>query len=418
MRALLSLLPALGLAPALGAQTAFIRGDVNADGGLDLSDPICLLLHLYAGKPPPRCSTAADANDDGEIGTADALRLLRHLFSLGEPPAAPFPDCGADPTPEGPGCEEYPPCLADRDPVITEWTVPYSSSRPRDPYLDREGRVWFVGQTADYAAFLEPETGKFTRFNLPAGAGPHNLIVGDQIWYAGNGDAHIGKLDPSSGKVTVLPMPNPAAQDPHTLAFDREGDIWFTVQLGNFVGRLATATGTINLIRVPTTSARPYGIVVDAEDRPWFVESGTNKLAMIEREAMTIREITLPRTGTRPRRLGVASDGAIWYVDYAQGYLGRFTPATGAVKEWRSPGGSGAAPYGMALDHGDRIWFVETGLNPNRFIGFNPQTERFFSSLPIPSGGGTVRHMHFDPAARAIWFGTDTNTIGRAALEK
>lgn len=65
-------------------------------------------------------------------------------------------------------------------------------------------------------------------------------------------------------------MPDPAAADPHTLVFDSQGDLWFTVQDGNFVGKLTTATGTIQLVRVPTSGARPYGIVVDTS-RPALV---------------------------------------------------------------------------------------------------------------------------------------------------
>ena len=34
----------------------------------------------------------------------------------------------------------------------------------------------------------------------------------------------------------------------------------------------------------------------------------------------------------------------------------------------------------------------------------------------IKSGGGTVRHMVYDEKENALWFGTDTNTIGRATL--
>lgn len=52
------------------------------------------------------------------------------------------------------------------DPVIQEWTVPWEASRPRDPYVDRQGIVWFVGQRADYVASLDPETGEFERYDL------------------------------------------------------------------------------------------------------------------------------------------------------------------------------------------------------------------------------------------------------------
>ena len=72
----------------------------------------------------------------------------------------------------------------------------------------------------------------------------------------------------------------------------------------------------------------------------------------------------------------------------------------------------------MALDHRDRIWFVEGGTQPARFVGFDPATEEFFSITELESGGGSVRHMVFHPETLTIWFGTDTNTIGRAIVPR
>src|SRR3954465_15220007 len=128
---------------------------------------------------------------------------------------------------------------------IKEWPVPYSSSRPRDPYIDSQNRVWFVGQVGNYIAYLDPASGKFRRYEIGEGTLPHNLIVdrNDMAWYAVSGNGHIGKLDPAPGKVTRPPRPAPAAQDPHPLVCDQKGDIGSTVQNGNFVGRLVTRTG-------------------------------------------------------------------------------------------------------------------------------------------------------------------------------
>lgn len=33
----------------------------------------------------------------------------------------------------------------DFDPTLEEWQVPWLESRPRDPYVAPDGRVWFVG---------------------------------------------------------------------------------------------------------------------------------------------------------------------------------------------------------------------------------------------------------------------------------
>jgi virginiamycin B lyase len=303
---------------------------------------------------------------------------------------------------------------------IKEWPVPYPDSRPRDPYADSQNRVWFAGQKGNYVAYLEPGSGNFRRYELEEGALPHNVIVDqqDRVWYAGNGNAHIGKLDPQTGKVTKYPMPNPAARDPHTLVDDGKGNIWFTVQNGNFVGRLTKKTGKVDLIEVATANARPYGIEVDSKGRPWFNEFGSDKIAMIDPAALKVKEYALPDHGARGRRIAITSDDRIWYVDYARGFLGQLDPTSGKFKEWALPGGVQALPYAMAADGKDRLWMVETGSQPNRLVGFDPKTEKFFGLTPIPSGGGTVRHMVFDERTGQIWFGTDNNTIGRAQVSE
>ncbi len=303
------------------------------------------------------------------------------------------------------------------DVPIREWTVPYEDSRPRDPDVAPDGRIWFVGQRSDYVAWLDPETGEFGKFPLPDGAGPHNLIVADDgfIWYAGNRDAHIGRMDPDTGEIERIDMPAPDAQDPHTLVFNSEGDIWFTLQGSNKVGFLDVETRAVELIDVPTPRSRPYGIVVDEDGRPWVNLLGTNKLATVDPGTMELREIELPREDARTRRIALAH-GAVWYVDYAEGYLGRYTPDSGAVDEWRLPGGEDSRPYAMAADEGGRLWMFETGHDPNRLVGFDPDTGTFFATGTVPSGAGTVRHMVYDPETGHLWFGTDTNNIGRAEL--
>ncbi len=305
--------------------------------------------------------------------------------------------------------------LAGQEPEIREWDVPWEQTRPRDPFVAPGGEVFFVGQRDDYVAVLDPATGEFRRWDLPEGAGPHNLIVGADgtVWYAGNRDAHIGRLDPASGEIETFPLTDPAVRDPHTMVFGSAGEIWFTGQGANVVGRFDPETGEAEVVEAPTERARPYGIVVDSRSRPWIAMVGTHKLSTVDPETMELREIELPRTDARPRRIGVTSDDRVWYVDYAGGRLGVYDPGTGSFEEWMTPGGEGSRPYGMSVDDRDRIWVAETGSDPNVLVSFDPATEEFVTSTAVPSGGGTVRHMYFDPDTRSVWFGADTNTIGR-----
>ena len=308
----------------------------------------------------------------------------------------------------------------DRTVQITEWTVPWEKTRPRDPYVAPDGRVFFVGQTGNYIAVLDPTSGQFKRFEIDAGTHPHNLIVDRQgmVWYAGNRNGMIGKLDPGTGAVTRYPMPDPSARDPHTLVFDQAGNIWFTAQQSNYVGRLDTRTGKVDLVKVATERSRPYGIVVDRSGRPWFNEFGVAKIASIDPKSLMIKEFALPHDRARGRRIGLTSDGKVWYVDYTRGFLGRLDPATGKVDEWANPSGSQSLPYAMAVDDRDRVWYVETGVQPNRLVGFDPKKGEVFSITPIaPSGGLTVRHMVYHAPTKSIWFGTDAGTIGRAKID-
>ncbi|MGQ0539214.1 MAG: Vgb family protein, partial [Gemmatimonadaceae bacterium] len=265
---------------------------------------------------------------------------------------------------------------------------------------------------------LDPRTGDFKRFELEPNTGPHNLIVDRDgfVWYAGNRNAHVGRLDPKDGSITKFPMPDPAARDPHTLIFDRNGDIWFTAQQSNFVGRLTVKTGKVDLVKVPTENSRPYGIMLDSRGRAWFNEFNTNKIAMVDPATLAVKEYATPHERTRGRRIAVTSDDKVWQVDYSRGFVGRLDPGTGTYDEWPSPSGTAALPYGMTVDDRDRIWYVESGVRPNKLVGFDTKTRTFLPSTTIPSGGGTVRYIYFHKPTNSLWFGTDANTIGRATL--
>jgi virginiamycin B lyase len=300
---------------------------------------------------------------------------------------------------------------------IIEWTVPWPDTRPRDPDVAPNGSVWLVGQGGDYVAHFDPDTQEFAQFELPPGTGPHNLIVDRDasLWIAGNRQGYIGRMNPNTGALTRFPMPDDAVKDPHTLVFAGRDHIWFTAQWSNFIGRMDKRSGAVELAEVPIERARPYGIRMDSNGRPWVALLGANALATVNPETFELSVIRTPRAESRLRRIAITSDDSIWYTDYNEGYLGRYDPSRGEFTEWRNPSEE-SGPYALAADSQDRIWFVETWPEPNRFVGFDPATETFFSMTDVPSGAGAVRHMVFDEKTNSIWFGTDTNNLGQAKL--
>ena len=88
-----------------GGGPMLLRGAADGDGSMGISDPIALLLHLFAGGPL-NCRDATDFDDDGNLGIADAIAPLQYLFAAGPDPAAPYPACGPDPSDDGLDCQD------------------------------------------------------------------------------------------------------------------------------------------------------------------------------------------------------------------------------------------------------------------------------------------------------------------------
>src|SRR6185503_16049787 len=89
--------------PASGGPR-FVRGDVDADGQILITDAILILNRLFLGGEALPCEKAADADDDGSLVLTDPILILGRFF-LGDaalPP--PGPDCGEDRTQDPLAC--------------------------------------------------------------------------------------------------------------------------------------------------------------------------------------------------------------------------------------------------------------------------------------------------------------------------
>ena len=306
--------------------------------------------------------------------------------------------------------------LAQFDPK--QWDVPFgANTRPRDPYADAEGRVWFVGQTGNYVAYLDSRSGEFKRYEIDAGTNPHNLVVEKgSVWFTGNRNNRIVNLDPKTGKLTTYMIPDSSVRDPHTMIFDpKSGVAWFTAQQAGAVGRFDPKTKEFKLWKTASQS-RPYGIVLDSKGRPWFDLFGTNKIATIDPKTFELKEFVIPAERARPRRIAITSDDQIYWGDYTRGFLGHLDPKSGKITEYPLPAGTASLPYAMTTDDRDQIWVAQTGRAdvPASLVAFDPKSKTFVAEIPVGKPApNTIRHMTFDKATRQIWFGTDQGAIGR-----
>lgn len=72
-----------------------MRGDVNSDDSINITDAIAILNHLFRGKCLP-CPDTGDVNDDGVLNLTDAVYLLHYLFSGGSTPIGDPLSCNSE----------------------------------------------------------------------------------------------------------------------------------------------------------------------------------------------------------------------------------------------------------------------------------------------------------------------------------
>ncbi|MGE3164730.1 MAG: C-type lectin domain-containing protein [Planctomycetota bacterium] len=88
----------------------FQRADCNADGILNIADPVYLGNYLFSGGPEPACHAACDSNSDTFSDVADVVYAIGYLFAGGPTPLPPFPNCGPETLNTGLSCAEEFPC--------------------------------------------------------------------------------------------------------------------------------------------------------------------------------------------------------------------------------------------------------------------------------------------------------------------
>ncbi len=193
-RLLTALLLCLLTAPVLSGQQPFVRGDANGDAALDVSDVVFSLEYLFQGGTAD-CLDAIDGNDDGEAQISDPVYVLAYLFQAGAAPPEPFPDCGADPTPDSLDCVGPTTCgsgttgtvrgrvIADDGRSIGGLTVSVMGTAVTTE-SDVDGRFELIGVPAGSSALWfdartgRPQSSFQMRLNVDVTAGQERVLPG------------------------------------------------------------------------------------------------------------------------------------------------------------------------------------------------------------------------------------------------
>lgn len=180
------------------------------------------------------------------------------------------------------------------------------------------------------------------------------LLLGTTVAAGSLGSAEIALASPTP-TFTTFTTPT-AASDPDQIVAGPDGNVWFTENTGNAIGRV-TSAGTITEFPLPTANAQAVGITLGPDGNLWFTESNTDKVGRIT-PAGVVTEFPLP-AGAGPEGIVTGADGNLWVAEFGRGDIGVVSP-TGALLTEYPVGLTNQPPVNLVLGSDSRVWF---GIN-------------------------------------------------------
>jgi len=145
---------------------------------------------------------------------------------------------------------------------------------------------------------------------------------------------------------------------PHDVAADPAvgGPVYYTAQRSGKLGILDPASGKFDEIALGRGSA-PHGVIVGPDAAPWVTDGGQNAIVRVDPKTHAVRAWRLPPDSGYANLNTLAFDrkGKVWFTGQS-GIYGRLDPASGEVKVWKAPRGSG--PYGITATPSGDVYYA------------------------------------------------------------
>jgi virginiamycin B lyase len=150
---------------------------------------------------------------------------------------------------------------------------------------------------------------------------------------------------------------------PADLAFDAQGNLWFTELNANRIGKLDPAKAKslssegITEYELPHPNSKPHFLTIAKNGIIWFTE-GANRIGSLDPKTGEIKEYNIPSPHSEPHQIIECQNGLIWFLEFQTNKIGRLDPKTGKITEF--PIGPGN-PHALVLVD-NKIWYTQGGM--------------------------------------------------------
>ena len=259
------------------------------------------------------------------------------------------------------------------------------ANRPYSIVAGPDGNMWFTQSDGNAIGRISPDgTRKRYILNAP-NSHPYGITVGPDgnLWFTERSANRIGVMNTRGRILAEYDLPTFDAQ-PWDIALGGDGALWFTEENVDQIGRI-TVDGTIT--EYPAgIGTFPTGIGADAKGNIWYTGELSNKIGRIKTKKpdpwSTLKLFDVPTEGALPYDINLGPDGNMWFTNLASHKLGRIN-AKGKIKEFPVPGESGIAVVTAGPD--GNLWFTQNDIAAGRHDDTDrrARTDVRDASLPV-----------------------------------
>ena len=176
-----------------------------------------------------------------------------------------------------------------------------------------------------------------------------------------------------------------------------DGPVYYTAQRTGKLGILDPKTGKYEEIALGASSA-PHGVIVGADGAAWITDGGQNAIVRVDAKTHVVKVWPLPKETPYANLNTLTFDkkGRVWFTGQS-GFYGRLDPATGDMKVWNSPRGSG--PYGITTTPKGEVFYASLAGNHIAQIDVDTGVA---TPIDPPTKGQGARRVWSDSRGR-VW---------------
>lgn len=208
-----------------------------------------------------------------------------------------------------------------------------------DLYTSKDG-IWFTSTTGNVFSFFSFATEKFTPHEVPT---PLALPLG--LYVASTGVVYVAEMygnkiltfDPNTGVTNEYPLPE-LAQSPVVIRAEHEGYVYFSLFIGNGLGRINMETHEIELYHTNQPLLIGAEDTVDKYGGVWLSSFNADVLSRLNTKTFKFSYVPFPDTFAQAGLPGVFGDippyvdvavnygpgDAIWFTSILSNQVGRY----------------------------------------------------------------------------------------------